>query len=89
MVRLFLLVMISRMEDAIVNSLLRSSRFHHGVRKIQRTVQDIRHGRNPDEPLREGEATEDPNLEKGSFFGHFLDELRNQIRGAPTEPPKK
>ncbi|KAK1767425.1 hypothetical protein QBC33DRAFT_558904 [Phialemonium atrogriseum] len=75
------------LEDAIVSQILRSPRFHHGVRRIHRTVEDYRHGRDPNEPLRPGEATEDPNLQKRSFFGYFADEIRNQIRGTPTNPP--
>lgn len=93
--------------------LLRSPTFHRGVRRIHRTVEDLRHGRDPSEPLRQGEATgisnaaqcsrgrahaltkypaADPN-KTGGFFKHFVEELRNQARGQPTDvppsPPKK
>ncbi|KAK4096475.1 hypothetical protein N658DRAFT_436050 [Parathielavia hyrcaniae] len=73
-------------EDKFVDQLLRSSTFHHGVRRIHRTVQDIRYGRNPHEPLRQGEATAEPN-NKQSFLKYFIEELRNQARGKPTNPP--
>ncbi|KAL1851083.1 hypothetical protein VTK73DRAFT_9466 [Phialemonium thermophilum] len=75
------------LEDAIVSQILRSPRFHHGVRRIHRTIEDIRHGRDPNEPLRPGEATEEPHLQKTSFLAHFVEELRNQIRGTPSNPP--
>ncbi|KAK3899629.1 hypothetical protein C8A05DRAFT_36751 [Staphylotrichum tortipilum] len=77
----------TRFEDQIVASILRSPRFHHGVRRIHRTVEDLRHGRNPNEPLRQGEATAEPKVEGHGFFKYFIDELRNQARGKPTEPP--
>lgn len=89
------------------SKILRSPRFHHGVRRIHRTVEDLRHGRDPSEPLRPGEATgehhhgflsrhlslpanfwkENPNIQKRSFLSHFVEELRNQFRGTPTNPP--
>jgi hypothetical protein len=45
----------------------------------------MRHGRDPNEPLRPGEATEEPT--KTPFLSHFIDELKNQFRGTPTNPP--
>ncbi|KAK0610368.1 hypothetical protein B0T17DRAFT_620855 [Bombardia bombarda] len=86
----FLLQIFWRMEDAIVARILQSPRFHHGVRKIHRTVEDLRYGRDPNEPLRPGEATEDPSLGKvkaDSFFRHFIEEIRNQAKGTSTDPP--
>ncbi|KAL2131703.1 hypothetical protein VTI74DRAFT_4722 [Chaetomium olivicolor] len=82
-----------RVEDLIVAQILRSPTFHRGVRRIHRTVEDIRYGRNPSEPLRQGEATADPSR-SGTFLKHFIEELRNQARGKPTDvppttPPKK
>jgi hypothetical protein len=80
------------MEDAIVSQILRSPGFHNGVRAIHRRVQDYRHGRNPDEPLRPGEATEDPSVSKTGFLTHFIDEIKNQFRGTPSDdlqPPSK
>ncbi|KAK4207198.1 hypothetical protein QBC37DRAFT_327799 [Rhypophila decipiens] len=74
-------------EQTLVEKLLRSPTFHHGVRKIHRTVEELRHGRNPDEPLRQGEATEDPDKPKGGFIRYFVEELKNQARGTPTDPP--
>ncbi|KAK3690514.1 hypothetical protein B0T22DRAFT_193755 [Podospora appendiculata] len=79
-----------KLEDAIVGRILQSPRFHHGVRKIHRTVEDLRYGRSPNEPLRPGEATEDPNLQKvraDTFFKHFLDELRSQAGTSSTKLP--
>ncbi|KAK4095698.1 hypothetical protein N658DRAFT_481858 [Parathielavia hyrcaniae] len=70
----------------ISHALLRSPTFHHGVRRIHRTVQDIRYGRNPHEPLRQGEATAEPSKTQ-SFLKYFIEELRNQARGKPTNPP--
>lgn len=37
--------------------ILKIPAFHHGVRRIHRAVEDLRHGRNPNEPLYPGEAT--------------------------------
>ncbi|KAK0649119.1 hypothetical protein B0T16DRAFT_456561 [Cercophora newfieldiana] len=77
-------------ETKIVESILRIPAFHHGVGKIHKMVQDLRHGRDPNEPMRQGEATEDPEkLKPESFLRHFVDELRNQARGTPTDddPP--
>ncbi|OIW26704.1 hypothetical protein CONLIGDRAFT_683661 [Coniochaeta ligniaria NRRL 30616] len=72
-------------EDRIIQQILRSPTFHRGVRHVHRKVEDLRHGRNPDEPLRPGEATEDPH--KTSFLQHFIDEVKNQIKGTPRDPP--
>lgn len=74
-------------ERRLIETLLRSPSFHNGVRRIHRVIQDVRYGRNPDEPLRPGEATEDPQKTKlETFFKHFIEEIRNQARG---DPPKK
>ncbi|KAI0887068.1 uncharacterized protein GGS22DRAFT_121054 [Annulohypoxylon maeteangense] len=79
-------------EDYVVQLILRSPSFQRGVRRIHRTVQDYKHGRDPSEPLREGEATRDPTNSSG-FLSHFIDELRNQARGTTTNStsnrPKK
>lgn len=79
-----------RFEDFLVATLLRSPTFHNGVRRIHRVVQEIRYGRDPNEPLRPGEATADPT-QTSSFFKHFIEELKNQARGTPTDvpPPQK
>ncbi|KAG8162133.1 hypothetical protein KVR01_007898 [Diaporthe batatas] len=76
------------LEDYIVARILRSPGFHNTVRRIHRRVQDQRHGRDPNEPLRPGEATElpGPNDNK-SFPKYFVEELMNQFRGSPTNPP--
>ncbi|KAK4136136.1 hypothetical protein BT67DRAFT_375989 [Trichocladium antarcticum] len=78
--------LVLRIEDVLVATILRSPSFHRGVRRIHRTVEDMRHGRDPTEPLRQGEATADPHRTTG-FFKHFIDELRNQFRGGPANPP--
>lgn len=68
--------------------ILRSPGFHNTVRRIHRKVQDQRYGRDPNEPLHPGEATElpGPNDNK-SFPKYFVEELMNQFRGSPTNPP--
>ncbi|KAI2631549.1 hypothetical protein GGS26DRAFT_98990 [Hypomontagnella submonticulosa] len=69
-------------EDYIVRQLLRSRTFRQGVDRIHRTVHDYKHGRDPSEPLREGEATRDPKGTRlSAFVSHFLEEIRNDIRG--------
>ncbi|KAH6844813.1 hypothetical protein B0I37DRAFT_433505 [Chaetomium sp. MPI-CAGE-AT-0009] len=75
-----------RLENVLVNQILRSPAFHRGVRRVHRTVEDIRHGRDPSDPLRQGEATADPSR-SGNFIKYFIEELRNQARGKPTNPP--
>ncbi|KAJ9139514.1 hypothetical protein NKR19_g7417 [Coniochaeta hoffmannii] len=72
-------------EDRIIATLLRSPTFHRGVQRIHRKVEDVRYGRNPNDPLRPGEATEEPG--RPSFFGHFMDEVKNQIKGTTRDPP--
>ncbi|KAJ4387355.1 hypothetical protein N0V93_007946 [Gnomoniopsis smithogilvyi] len=75
-------------EDYIVGQILRSPGFHHAVRRIHRRVQDHKYGRDPNEPLRPGEATElGGSKDNGGFMKHFLEELRNQARGRPTDVP--
>lgn len=51
--------------------------------RIQRTVDEKRHGPNPEEPLRPGQATEEPGRE--GFISHFARELRNQAKGRPSK----
>ncbi|KAB5536252.1 hypothetical protein GE09DRAFT_1226974 [Coniochaeta sp. 2T2.1] len=71
-------------EDRMITALLRSPTFHRGVQKIHRKVQDVKHGRDPNDPLRPGEATEEPG--KPSFLQHFIDEVKNQIKGDRKGP---
>ncbi|GAB0132076.1 hypothetical protein EsDP_00000524 [Epichloe bromicola] len=75
--------------------ILRQPGFHRAVGRIHRAIHEQRHGRNPHEPLAPGEATADPerSATRQSFIRHFVDELRNQARGNPTDlankrPPK-
>jgi hypothetical protein len=70
-----------------VDKLLRSPGFHRGVRRIHRSVEEYKHGRDPHDPLRQGEATKDPAQKSNGFLTHFIGELRNQMRGTPTNPP--
>ncbi|KAH7002348.1 hypothetical protein EDB80DRAFT_685518 [Ilyonectria destructans] len=75
--------------------ILRMPGFHRAVGQIHRRVHEAQHGRNPNQPLAPGEATADPGAvdRKQRFAKHFLDELKNQVRGKPTdlphEPPRK
>ncbi|KAI5859831.1 hypothetical protein GGS23DRAFT_583821 [Durotheca rogersii] len=78
------------MEDYIVRKLLRSPTFLRGVQRIHRIVHDYKHGRDPNEPLRAGEATRLPRTSRlQQFFSHFIHELRSQVRGTTNQPPKK
>ncbi|KAK3305579.1 uncharacterized protein B0T15DRAFT_511476 [Chaetomium strumarium] len=77
---------VARLLTSRVLQLLRSPSFHRGVRRIHRTVEELRYGRDPSEPLRQGEATADPTR-SSNFLKHFFDELKNQARGKPSEPP--
>ncbi|KAI0123539.1 hypothetical protein BJ170DRAFT_87010 [Xylariales sp. AK1849] len=77
--------------EQLVERLLRSPLFHRGVRRIHRAVEDYKYGRDPNDPLRQGEATAEPGRADG-FFRYFTEELRNQLRGKPTQnvpPPHK
>ncbi|KAK9420613.1 hypothetical protein SUNI508_06353 [Seiridium unicorne] len=77
--------------ETVINRFVRSPQFHRGVQRIHRAVEDYKYGRDPNDPLRQGEATRDPKLERApGFFKYFTEELRNQMRGQPTEdlPPK-
>ncbi|KAK4222397.1 hypothetical protein QBC38DRAFT_375189 [Podospora fimiseda] len=80
-----------QVEDALVRQILKSPGFHRGVQRIHRTVQEVKYGRNPNEPLKPGEATTNHNkVDQDRFIKHFVDELKNQWKGTPTElPPKK
>ncbi|KAM3454973.1 hypothetical protein MY5147_008714 [Beauveria neobassiana] len=77
-------------EDRIVAAILRRPGFHRGVGRIHKYIDEKQHGRHPHEPLAPGEATADPNAsDRGrTFIKHFVDELRNQARGKPTDIDK-
>ncbi|KAI8718276.1 hypothetical protein NCS52_00605900 [Fusarium sp. LHS14.1] len=83
--------MIQSFEDHIVASILRRPGFHRAVGKIHKTINEKQYGRNPHEPLAPGEATADPNSSDRHqrFTKHFIDELKNQFRGKPTELPSE
>ncbi|KAI0148937.1 hypothetical protein BJ166DRAFT_595922 [Pestalotiopsis sp. NC0098] len=76
--------------EGILQRMVRSPQFYRGVERIHRKVEDYKYGRDPNEPLRQGEATREPQPEaRGGFFKYFTEEMRNQLRGTPTEdlPP--
>ncbi|KAF7541503.1 hypothetical protein G7054_g615 [Neopestalotiopsis clavispora] len=76
--------------EGLLQRLVRSPQFYRGVERIHRKVEDYKHGRDPNDPLRPGEATREPEPEgRKGFFKHFTEEMRNQLRGTPTEdlPP--
>ncbi|KAL2108006.1 hypothetical protein VUR80DRAFT_4359 [Thermomyces stellatus] len=83
MLRRGLLALVIQFEDHIIQAILRRPGFHRFVGRIHRFVDEKRHGRSPDEPLRPGEATEEPGRE--GFMVHFMRELRNQARGKPSK----
>lgn len=57
---------VQTMEDRIVELILRRPGFHRAVGKIHRTIHDRQYGRNPNEPLYQGEATgASPSLPRG------------------------
>ncbi|KAK2031651.1 hypothetical protein LX32DRAFT_637047 [Colletotrichum zoysiae] len=72
-------------EDVIIRQILRSPGFHRGVGRIHRYIDEKRNGPLPHEPLRQGQASANPD-EQG-FARHFFEELKNQLRGTPTNPP--
>ncbi|KAI8293240.1 hypothetical protein K4K57_009293 [Colletotrichum sp. SAR 10_99] len=74
-------------EDVIIRQILRSPGFHRGVGRIQRFVDEKQNGPMPHEPLRQGEASANP--EGRGFAHHFFEELKNQFRGTPTDPPPR
>ncbi|KAJ0331930.1 hypothetical protein COL922a_011725 [Colletotrichum nupharicola] len=74
-------------EDVIIRQILRSPGFHRGVGRIQRFVDEKQNGPMPHEPLRQGEASANP--EDRGFAHHFFEELKNQFRGTPTDPPPR
>ncbi|KAF9870473.1 hypothetical protein CkaCkLH20_12140 [Colletotrichum karsti] len=68
-----------------VPQILRSPGFHRGVGRIQRFVDEKQNGPMPHEPLRQGQASADP--EGKGFAHHFFQELKNQLRGTSTDSP--
>ncbi|KAF5248396.1 hypothetical protein FAUST_332 [Fusarium austroamericanum] len=85
----WLLRAVQSLEDHIVASILRQPGFHRAVGRIHKTIHEKQYGRNPHEPLAPGEATADPNSASRNeqFAKHFIDEIKNQFRGKPTEFP--
>ncbi|KAG6016824.1 hypothetical protein E4U43_003041 [Claviceps pusilla] len=92
---LWALRLVHAFEDRIIEAILRQPGFHRAVGRIHRTIHERKYGRNPHEPLAPGEATADPaSGGRGqAFMRHFLDELKRQFHGKPTDlvdkrPPK-
>lgn len=64
--------------------------------RLSQRLDEIERGPDPNQPLRQGEATRDPRdpTDKSRRFSrYFIEELRNQARGTPTKdideaPPK-
>ncbi|KFY22877.1 hypothetical protein V491_02693 [Pseudogymnoascus sp. VKM F-3775] len=66
----------------LIQKLVSSPTFHRGVRRIHKGVHEFRYGKDPAEMG--GTKIDVPGGEKG-FLGHFIDELKEQIRGTPTK----
>ncbi|KAG6025009.1 hypothetical protein E4U19_001298 [Claviceps sp. Clav32 group G5] len=83
---LWALRIVHAFEDRIIEAILRQPGFHRAVGRIHRTIHERKHGRNPNEPLAPGEATADPELteRRQTFTRHFMDELKKQFSGKPT-----
>ncbi|PHH91417.1 hypothetical protein CDD83_560 [Cordyceps sp. RAO-2017] len=86
--------LITAFEDRIVSAILRQPGFHRAVGRVHRVIHERKYGRNVEEPLKPGEATADPSSSgrPRRFLAHFVDELKKQFRGQPTDlsdkPPK-
>lgn len=79
---------VAAFEDRIVELILRRPGFHRAVGRIHKSVHEARHGRNPHEPLHQGEASANPNPSDG-FLKHFKDEILRQFSGKPTDLAKE
>lgn len=77
------------LEDRIVELILRRPGFHRVVGRIHKTVHEAQHGRYPNEPLSQGEASANPNRGSGGFLKFFKDEITNQFKGKPTDLSKE
>ncbi|PHH80467.1 hypothetical protein CDD80_1477 [Ophiocordyceps camponoti-rufipedis] len=69
----WLLRVISRCENLIVDTILRQPGFHRAVGRIHRVVEGRIRG-----------GGEEPGRGR-RFLRYFFDEVKNQIRGRPTE----
>ncbi|KAK2593647.1 hypothetical protein QQS21_008651 [Conoideocrella luteorostrata] len=88
---LWALRIVHAFEDRIIEAILRQPGFHRAVGRIHRIIHERKHGRNPHEPLAPGEATADPESSgrRQTLIKHFVDELKNQFQGKPTDLAKK
>lgn len=78
------------MEDRIVAHILRQPGFHRAVGRVHKTIHERQHGRNPNEPLAQGEATRDPTVQGDKapgFWRHFREEIGRQVRGREGDWP--
>lgn len=75
-------------EDRIVALILRQPGFHRAVGRVHKTIHERRHGRDPGEPLAQGEATREQGTTKGEgFWRHFWEEVGRQVRGREGDWP--
>ncbi|MCJ1326494.1 hypothetical protein MMC10_003158 [Thelotrema lepadinum] len=66
-------------EEWLTQKLLRSPTFHRAVQNVHKRVQEIRHGKDPEEMG----GTKIDGPEGKGLFGHFVDELKEQFKGGP------
>jgi len=67
-------------ETYLVQRLLRSPRFHEGVRHVHKNVHKLRHGT----PIEEMGGTKLDKPDGPGFVSHFLDEVRLQLGRPPA-----
>lgn len=82
---------IQTMEDRIVALILRQPGFHRAVGRVHKSIHERKHGRDPHEPLAQGEATREQGVGKrgDGFWRHFREEIGRQVRGQEGEWPGK
>jgi MIOREX complex component 7 len=77
-------------EDRIIEHILRQPGFHRAVSRVHKAVHEARHGRDPSQPMSQGEATRDPEAVKnglgrtGRFWTLFREEVARQVTGRET-----
>ncbi|KAL1957978.1 hypothetical protein VTO42DRAFT_5370 [Malbranchea cinnamomea] len=68
-------------EAWLVTKLLSSPAFHRAVRRVHKTIHELRHGKAPEDMG--GTRIDKPRLR--DFFKYFREELKNQLRNRPTK----
>ncbi|KJF61564.1 uncharacterized protein CIMG_11201 [Coccidioides immitis RS] len=63
----------------LTGRLLASPTFHRAVRRVHKSIQDLRHGKAPEDMG--GTNIDKPGIKH--FFQLFRDELRDQLRNKP------